>query len=600
MKLRRSLRHATVARRARQRGLALLIVLLGVLGAFGLLFVSTVLKTSALVQQQRPALPTLDEGRLALIGASIGNMSTGQRPGTMPFPDGFASTEVPPDYDGNADGGCLDASKVDGLPQIANGANLRCLGRLPWKSLGMSVPAPSENDVAGMVPWYAVSGNLVDPACLTVLNSNTLSVTYTSFVCGGATLPYPWLTVRDGQGNVISNRVAVVLIMPGPPLSGQARPPSPNLAGASQYLDSATVGGTVYSNADMDNDFIIGEQSATFNDVVTYITIDDLMRDLEAAAASTALSAVANFRAATGAYPWLANFASPTSVASFVPTSSTRQGLVPAHLLDTDYPTGFQYAINRSGTFVYVNNKPGGTVLTSTMNSFTNVTRTVAPSAGACQWKNATASLPDPRLRVVCRETITTGLPVGVVSRVVDLDFITANAADVTIAAPTASTIATRSFNRTGTFSIVANASSFQVSDYNSGGSLVGQRYVTAGTSTGVAISNLVYPLNFYLPKWFVDNRWQEVLYGAMAAGFAPGAAQNCSTSCLTVGERTDIKFAIVAAGGSLSTQTRPSGVLTDYLEALGAVSNADADDVLTASHLPKSSTFNDQVFPIP
>lgn len=599
MKRRHSARHMTVARPSRQRGLALLIILLGVLGVFGVLFVSTVLKTSALVQQQRPALPTLDEARLALVGASIGNMSTGQRPGSMPKPD--ALTESPGDYDGTADGGCLDSSKANGLPLIEKGETLRCLGRLPWKNLGMSLPAPSENDVAGLVPWYAVSGNLAaDQTCLTSLNSNTLSVPYTSYDCPSATLPFPWLTVRDSQGNVISNRVAVVLIMPGPPLASQSRPPSPNLAGASQYLDSVTIGGTVYSNADMDNDFIIGEQSTTFNDVVTYITIDDLMRDLEAAAASTALSAVANFRTATGAYPWLANFASPAIVGSFVPAAGTRQGLVPAFQLDVDYPTGFQYTINRSGTFVYVNNKPGGTVRTSTMNSFTNVTRTVAPSAGACQWKNTTDLLPDPRLRVVCRETITTGLPAGVVSRVVDLDFITTNAADVTIAAPTASTIATRSFNRTGTFSIIANGSSYQVSDYNSSGALVGQRFVSAGTSTGVAISNMVYPLNFYLPKWFVDNRWQEVLYGAMAAGYAPGAAQNCSTSCLTVGERSGIKFAIVAAGGSLATQTRPSAALSDYLEALGAVSNVDADDVFTASHLPKSTTFNDQVFPIP
>lgn len=584
----------------RQRGLALVIVMLSVLGVLGFLMLSTVALNSALVQRQKPALPTLDEARLALTGYSIGNMSTGQRPGTLPMPDSFAATESPANYDGDSDGGCLDASNANGLPLIATGGNLRCLGRLPWRQLGMSIAGVTENDVAGVMPWYAVSGNLADPSCLLVLNSNTLNNTYTSHVCNGATLPYPWLTIRDSEGTVISNRVAAVLIIPGPPLAGQSRPASPGLAGASQYLDSVTIGGTVYSNADKDNDYIIGRQSDTFNDIVTYVTVDDLMRDVEAAAASTALDAVAKYRTATGTYPWLATFALPSNTTSYQMVANVRRGLLPAYLPDTAYPTGFQYRIGRSTTFSYVNVVTGGTVSNAIMNSFTNTTRTVTAAAGACHWRSATVTVPNPALRVVCSETITTGLPGGVARRVVDLDFTTTNSAHVTLTAATSSAIALRNFVRTGTFLVTSNASSFQVSDFNSAGTLVGRRYVSGGNSNGVTIRNIAYPLNLYLPKWFVDNRWQEVLYGAMAAGYAPGAAQNCSSSCLTVGERTGIKFAVVAAGAGLSGQTRPSATLSNYLETSGAISNSDGDDVFTASHLPKSATFNDLVFPIP
>jgi hypothetical protein len=597
MKPRRGSLQGTSSRFHHQYGVALLIILLAVLGIFGLVLVSSISLNSVLIQRQKSALPALDETRLAIVGYSIGNMSSGQRPGTMPMPDSFASTESPANYDGSADGGCLDASKANGLPLIATGVNMRCLGRLPWKDLGISLPAPSENDVAGLMPWYAVSGNLVDPTCLPVLNSNTLAASYAAYGCPSAALPYPWLTVRDSQGNVLSNRVAVVLIIPGPPLVNQSRPASPNLASASQYLDSVTIGGTVYSNADMDNDFIIGEQSSTFNDVVTYITIDDLMRDVESAAASTALAAVATFKNNHTAYPWLAAFDVPSAAASYVPAIGSRRGLLPVYVVNTPYPTGFQYTINQYGGGFSYSSSGAGTVTTTAMNNLTNSTRIVSAAAGKCQWTSDTT----PVSRVLCVETITTGLPGSVARREVTLDFTALNASQVTVAPASAVSIALRNLSIVNAFGfLVTNSGYFEVKDYNGAGTQVGRRAVTGGNASLVQIGNITMPLNAYLPAWFADNRWHEVMYGAIAAGYAPGAAQNCVTSCLTVGQRTDIKFAVIAAGGSLATQTRPTANLSDYLEALGTVSNADGDDVFTASHVPKSTTFNDQVFPIP
>ena len=124
-------------------------------------------------------------------------------PGTMPMPDRNGDSN----YDGDAD--CFNGTI---------NANL-LLGKLPWRDMpspckdaatlrGLSVFA---TDKSGEHLWYAVSKNLVYEA-----------PDYPFISPGLVNKTTDWITVRNQNGTVISNRVAFILIAPGPVLSGYA------------------------------------------------------------------------------------------------------------------------------------------------------------------------------------------------------------------------------------------------------------------------------------------------------------------------------------------------------------------------------------------
>src|SRR5580692_6005744 len=123
-------------------------------------------------------------------------------------------------YDGLSKPGCASRTWAPGQalidPTLQAPLNVRCFGRFPWLSFGL--PGPSTpDDQLGEVPWIFMSANLVVGAgCLANLNPLMLSSTYT----GGCTtsVPFPWLRVVDARGNLLSSEVAIVLILPGPPV----------------------------------------------------------------------------------------------------------------------------------------------------------------------------------------------------------------------------------------------------------------------------------------------------------------------------------------------------------------------------------------------
>lgn len=303
----------------RTKGSALMVILI-IIGLAAALLVST-LRSNPQIERDKITADVMAKAKDALIGYAVSPTGGGQRPGDLLRPDNFATTESPPNYDGKADAGCLDATKANGLPltSAVGSQNLRCLGRLPWVDMNISIPSANENDPVGIMPWYAVSANLVDPACLAILNSDIITLpqptlnadatrSYSAASCAvfpnlPSLLPHPWLTVRDEKGNVISSRVAAIIIIPGPPLTGQNRPTSPNLAGPSAYLDNITVAGITYSNADLDNDFIQAPSSDTFNDKLLFITIDELMSAVEKRVAAEAGNALKTFYNTCGFYP---------------------------------------------------------------------------------------------------------------------------------------------------------------------------------------------------------------------------------------------------------------------------------------------------------
>lgn len=257
-----------------QEGFSLLLLVFFVALVITGYLVKTLNSTEIEIQRGRKTAIALAEAKAALIGWSVAHT---QYPGAFPFPDRSAGDA---NYDGNSD--CSINVPAFGL----------LIGKLPYAvqsapcvGVGASQYGISSDlmDGYGERLWYAVSRNLI-----------RTSTAVNSFVINPASADSPiepWLIVRDKNGQVISNRVAAVIIAPGLPVGAQDR--SGGLAGANAYLDSLTIAGTLYSNADYavaSEDFIIADDMRyvstsnplyqkpyQFNDKLVYITIDELM-----------------------------------------------------------------------------------------------------------------------------------------------------------------------------------------------------------------------------------------------------------------------------------------------------------------------------------
>lgn len=294
---------------------------------------------SANSQIQRDAANTLilAQAKDALLAYAL--TPRGAALGQLPYPDLLdIHDESPTNFDGLADVHCYDTTSYVSLNLgVAN----RCFGRLPWKTLGMQAPSESavnEADPFGEMPWYAVSANLLEPCIANKLNPQFLNWTYPAvpiYRCNIANqLPHPWLTVRDAHGNVVSNRVAFVLILPRQRMGTQTRIGVP-LGLPRNYLEPVTVASTctspcvpgTYDNGSFNpgNQFIVGEDVSRvngnnlnythpyqFNDRVLYVTIDELMGLMQKRALQEARLKLLQFRTAQNYFPYAANLGDST------------------------------------------------------------------------------------------------------------------------------------------------------------------------------------------------------------------------------------------------------------------------------------------------
>ncbi len=312
----------------------------------------------------------LADARRALIGWSVGAGLAGSgeahAPGLLPFPD--RNTD-PRGYDGEAD--CVTGGLSD----------RHLIGRLAWA--GEASPCPNRalgvelRDGSGEPLWYAVSRNLVNHrgggAADPPINPGLLD----------RPPAYPWLRLIDANGRVLTAsdgeplEIAAVVIAPGPPLPGQNRTGlSP---GPSHFLDSVTVDGVTYDNADADGchdavtgagahpdcpvrageEFILYPDSRdtvteadAFNDRIAWITAEELLRAAEARALGEMAVVLERYRSRHGAYPWLAPYAGdpaadPTGTvlyhAAVDGAGGTRHGMLPVHAMRGQlYDTGYR------------------------------------------------------------------------------------------------------------------------------------------------------------------------------------------------------------------------------------------------------------------
>jgi hypothetical protein len=556
----------------KQCGQSLIIFFLVLILAGSAILFSVLDSDDVKIERDKKTAVALAVAKTGLIGYAIGAIGGGQRPGDLIMPDSL--TESPANYDGSADSGCLNAAASNGLPLINSDINMRCLGRLPWKDLGLSINGPSESDSNGTMPWYAVSANLVDTTCLTVLNSNTLNLVNNPppapLDCSGATLPYPWLIVRDSNGNVISSHVAAIIFIPGVARGAQSRPGSPSLGAADQYLDTLVVPigcaapcvpGT-YSNSDMNNDFIIASEAmgstSNFNDQLVYITIEELMAAVEKRAVQEATSQLRSYYlASSGAaanrfYPYAANLGDENNVC----VDSKLSGFLPITPASASCASATSCSVSFPMTKVNFDLSAGS--YTSKSGSCNKVGNTcTCTGAGSCVKSGGTGSIFTCNADGVCSS-------VGI--------------------------------NPSGVFNFTYNPKTPDLTGI-SGACTGGSGSVScsdAGTFSSPQ-TNCLHPKPGLatLPEWFTDNHWQDVMYYEISND-CNYATQGCTVGNLTVGTKMNNYAIVISAGQKLGAQSRPTGNILDYLDS---ATTPYGDAVFDAVGTPRSSTYNDQMF---
>lgn len=241
-------------RRAQTDGYAVIAILtlLGVIAAT--LAVMSLNAMALKSERDRKTTSALAQATQALISRAAADAN---HPGSLPCPDI------------NNDG-----ALTMGVDYGGGGVCTSYLGRLPWRTLGLS----DLRDADGERLWYALSQNFRDTGGNTV-NSNTtgtLSVT----------------------GTFTASNAAAIVFAPGSLLSGQLRDAA-NQNNAANYLDgNNALGGPVFQNL---------AASPAFNDRLIAIPVADLMARVNKRVVNEVALALNAFAAAYGALPSAAN-----------------------------------------------------------------------------------------------------------------------------------------------------------------------------------------------------------------------------------------------------------------------------------------------------
>lgn len=530
-----------------QRGAAFMVMLsIMIIGVITVL-VGALSKATLQTARNEKSSDMLALSKEILVGYAVNGTGGGQRPGDLPYPDRLLASETPSNYDGN----------TDSCPTLQTAPTpTGCLGRLPWSTpLFLSMTSPSENDPTGLMPWYAVSANMVDPAGVT-MNSELLN-----------TAPHTWLTVRDMKGNVLSNRVAFILAIPGPVLPGLSRPLStsqggPGLMGANQYLDSITVPATctapcvpgTYSNADADDSFIMGDEhrwiddpsnpghqiedaSYNFNDKLIYVTIDELMPLIEKRIAREVKNCLDSYAAVSAnKYPW----AAPISPLAYTSVTNTKFGRIP------DVPVITTVNINIQSLFNALAAVEAARINCISSDNATNTNAMINAGIALVAIANTVAST----------QPTTPAIPGSVTSNA-----ITAGQR----AQDTSPTRCERVEN--GTSILLENAQAATNTALSG---------ITVNVPEDAAML-ATWPVGCFVSGNMADYwpDWQRLVLYQVSDSYRPnGAAASCAGTCLSVngsgnpnaGSGT-YRASIALAGKKLGTQTRVTEAIDQYLD---------------------------------
>jgi hypothetical protein len=667
-----------------QRGLVFLLAVL-VLLMVGFASVLLFIGGNAALTGQRLKRETTDIARLkvvrdALIGYAVGAYGGGSRPGQLPRPDTLEGSPAVGSYDGKENLGCLDSTKLNGLPPLsgtsAKSPNLRCVGRTPWRELGLQPETLDENDPLGSIVWYAVSANLADPNfCLERLNSGTIALAHDAtapFVCRNAAPPFPWLKVCSESGRVLKDRVAFVLMLPGKPITthGRMQQRSQNIKPQpGDFLDAIPLPSgwpsipaadrcSTYDNAGLTNEFVIATQSETFNDILVYVTVDELAAEIERRIAFEVRASIDSFVNLRGAFPWLAPLADPTLSASYVPLPGklALAGLVPFYTTNpsNDFFTELGWTISAPPGSVSSSGASLVTPASCTINGATQFCRLRSSTGGSipnsvtipdveayftldinvptaqCRWtadkdnRAKCSYLFSPLLTIPQTYQLETGISAtgpwtscgvfagnNIKTLKVEFDFLARPeppAFNPAFTPATLTSVMQREVrnNSTSLSNVIELVENFSPSSSNTicGTTsltgdlpLVGRRY-SIGLGAIAVRKIRVYPA---LPEWYFAEQWYQYIYAALSPDVTPNlgktSCNKAGTNCLISEGTKGLEAVVIAIGKPLAGQSRTSSFPENFLE--GKNKDGGTTKVFASSIEPRSETYVDFVAPL-
>lgn len=659
-------RRASIQRLRRQQvGVVLLLIVLALLvvgGTLVLAGIGTGLNKGASSKQALTGNLTLQDLKQVLIGYVVAPPSSDRRPGTLPTPDSLANGN----YNGEEDITCLGVG-VNGMPAAGSTTPAkRCLGKLPWRKLGVETANADAHDPNGSVPWLAISANLhFDGQCLWVLNSDTLKLdSPMTETCPSpsapypqpTSLPHPWLTVVDENGNVLSNRVAAVVILPGGPIQTESRLQSRTVASPgnpSDYLDDiklplgCTSACMTRDNAGLTNTFVnlspgakypttaqnaaLRGELIPFNDQLVYITIDELAPYIERRVNTEAVKALRAFKASGNfppSYPWIAPYSTaPVSTTALPNVAGTYFGAFPfmatlnamnppAHATDFDWQlTGFNETT--SPACLRVNDSPNLYIRPITLSVVS-----IPVEAGRCTYRGVTRVACEQVTHNLqktftvysdsgCNTTFATGVNLAIqrayaYAAIFDLrcnNAVTPTFSDASITDVHRWNWSCASLDRNNSDVDIRVSDTYT----NIGGTTysrlprsVDNRIEESSGAMSAAVNRMRYLPQ--MPTWFAENLWYRSTFAAIAPDAAPANSLPCSTfPKLTVNGNDNVDVAVIQAGKNIGMNARPSASLADYLEGANVTGKTGTVPGMTNCSFSSATTspaaaLNDQI----
>ena len=539
--------------KARQRGAALILMLvIVVMGAAGFLVSSLSSSGLQLARDQKTAL-ALSQAKEALIGYAV--TKTDYPLGNLPCPD-------------TDDDGISDAGGSTECPQY--------IGRLPWKTLGL----PDLRDSTGERLWYTLSRNVRRYTSVRPLNSDTTGT-------------------LNVTGTKTENNLIAIVFSPGSNVGTQSRSTTQTtfctttnttilesrcaanyLEGSNDDPSPGAAPNLNYQNANSGIDF---------NDQLISISHDQIFSTVEKRIGNEIKNILNTYYAAWGAYPFAAPFADP-STSNFNGQASPARynGLLPIgnNVMPTwaGIPT---VSFSSGGSYDYCELRDGSA------NDSRWRCRDIAISAGETititgTLNNVGRGLWRPHnIGNICEVRARNSSGINVLATTV------LNNVTITSSLNTngSATIAFRAQGKAG-YGTLQRIELRDILDYTTD--------IRTNSNTSDCSPTPTSPI---IPTWLFNdstdgNNWHQVVYYAVAQGYAPGGDHTCTTSpCLTVNGQSggsDKQAVVIMTSGALASQTdHPTGTLTDYLEDENATPN------LIYENKTRSSTFNDQVITV-
>jgi hypothetical protein len=578
----------------RQRGIALL-ALLAVIALSASWFVVSRLNNnsnSIVAANRNRNAAVLNRAKQTLIGyiAQQAAENTEDNPGRLPCP------EAP---------GSFDNATTEGI--AAGNCTLPAVGRFPWRTLGMDRLV----DSAGEPLWYVVSPGWALPSA-------------------GATLVINSNTAGQLQVDGAANDSVALIIAPGPAFS------VPAAAGCTAWNQTRPTTGTPdwrnyleCENATnpADATFVTTGPSGSFNDQVVRITVADVLPAIEAAIAhrierDVAPAIQSMYSGGSGTTSWSGSPSAPAMPfpAAFTnPSTSTGQGS--SALLKGLLPLVYAETTPGSGTLCTGGSAPrcSPTFVQWSSANMSGSTGTYSESCTTTTTQiNCTFYYRVCTLIVFCGTTTTANFTVNGTASNVGMAMRQLNTS--TAGTSNVSSISSISgvLNTNGSATIAINGSATVSS---SGTGLLSDLLCSItgflNLFYGCKQSTLSIPITVFADHpllnsagtgaaslgWFLRNKWNEVSYYTIAAGFAPSGSRSCITNstCLYATYHSNngkLRGLIALSGRSLTGATRPNATLTDWFEGSNATATGSTalPFQVRSPTLMINRTFNDRI----